>query len=135
MMYFLLILFFGSLFGIVFMIGKKLPILQNIETLYKDETFDGSYLEEWKYFFVQSVKKYSYLGLVATVRFYVHSALFLKRKYQEAKDKIEAIRAKKLNIGEIEKKEASKFLKMISDYKHKIRRIKHHIKEEEEENL
>ena len=44
--------------------------------------------------------------------------------------------AKKRNGGHWpEKNEVSKFLKMISEYKRKIREIKHQIKEEEKENL
>jgi len=131
-MYFLLILFFGSLLGITFMIGKKLLMLQNGQIIYKDstETFlKAQYLEELKHSAIKTIKKHSYIGLVTTIRFYFHSKNFFKNKYQEVKIKIKNIRRK--NQDENEKKEVSKFLKMISEYKQKIREIKHKIKEEE----
>ena len=131
-MYLLLILFFGSLVGIIFMIGRRLAMLQNGEMLYRDETLDDSYLEEWKHSTVRSFKKYSYIGLVATVRFYVHLSDFLKKRYGIMKIKIKNMHSKKLNVGEIEKIEVSKFLKMISEYKYKIRKIRRQIKEEED---
>jgi len=130
-MYFLLTLFFISLLGIIIMIGRKLVLLKNGQILRKEETIlKVSYLEEWKHLTIKNIKKHGYAGLVATVRFYVRSSNLLKNKYQEAKIKIKNIRAKNLNSDSGEKKE-NKFLKMISEYKHKIREIKHRIKEEE----
>jgi hypothetical protein len=113
------------------MIGRKLVLLKNGQILRKEETIlKVSYLEEWKHLTIKNIKKHGYAGLVATVRFYVRSSNLLKNKYQEAKIKIKNIRAKNLNSDSGEKKE-NKFLKMISEYKHKIREIKHRIKEEE----
>jgi len=129
-MYFILTLFFLSLFGIIFMIGRKLVVLQDNQVLNKEEFFlKTQFLNEWKYLTVKNIKKHGYAGLVATIRFYVLSINFLKNKYQAIKIKIKNIRGKKLNTEE--KKEVSGFLKMISEYKHKIREIKHKIKEEE----
>jgi len=66
------------------------------------------------------------------VRFYVHSANFLKKKYEEAKIKIKEVYQRKVKKDVVvEKREVSGFLKMISDYKHKIRKIRRQIKEEE----
>jgi len=133
-MYFLLILFFGSLLGIAFMVGRKWAILQNGEFLpLKDNVFyKAEHLEEWKNTAVKSLKNYGYKGLVGTIRFYFRSTNFLKRKYQEIKTEMEERRERKLSENGIKKVEANKFLKMISEYKHKIRKIKHQIKEEEE---
>lgn len=131
-MYFLLILFFGSLLGITFMIGRKLLILQNGQMTYKEnaETFlKAQYLEELKYTVIKTIKKHSYTGLVAIIRFYFRGTNLLKNKYQAVKTKIKNLRSK--NLKDDEKKEVSKFLKMISEYKQKIRAIKHKIKEEE----
>ena len=131
-MYFLLILFFTSLLGIIFMIGKKLVLLKNGQILSREETFlKAPYLEEWKHLTVKNIKKHGYTGLVATIRLYVRSSNLLKNKYQEVKIRIKNVRKKSQNGGLSEKKEASKFLKMISEYKHKIREIKHKIHEEE----
>jgi hypothetical protein len=132
-MYFLLILFFGSLLGIIFMIGRKLSLLHNGQAaFYKNENVsEDPILEAWKHETMEGVKKYSYAGLVAIVRIYVHSSNYLKIRYQELKLRIKNRFGKKAEDEEVEK-EASKFLKMISDYKHKIRKIRRQIKEEEE---
>lgn len=131
MMYFLLILFFGSLLGITFMIGRKLVMTQNGILPIQEENFlKVQYLEEWKHQTVKNVRKHGYTLLVATIRFHLRSTNFLKNKYQEVKTKIENARRKNSN-GEVEKRKVNKFLKMISEYKHKIREIKHKIKEEE----
>jgi hypothetical protein len=134
-MYFLLILFFGSLLGITFMIGRKLLVLQNGQMTYKEsaETFlEAQHLERLKHAAIKTIKKHSYNGLVLIIRLYFRGTNLLRKKYQAIKIKIKNIRSKNKND---EKKEVSKFLKMISEYKQKIRVIKHKIKEEEEENL
>ena len=128
MIYFLLILFFGSLLGIIFMIGRKLVIIQGNSEIVNIK--EDPYLEEWKHTTVKNIKKYSYLLLVAIIRTYVHSSNFIKLKYQELKIKIKEKFGKNKEDAET-KKEASKFLKMISEYKHKIRKIRRQIKEEE----
>src|ERR1035437_9542648 len=129
MMYFLLTLFFVSLFGIILMIGRKLVLLQNGVVFQKETILKTPSLEEWKHLTITSVKKHGYTGLVATIRFYIRSTNFLKNKYQEIKTKVKNINGKKLR--EEEKREVSGFLKMISEYKQKIREIKHKIKKEE----
>lgn len=132
-MYFLLILFFGSLLGITFMIGRKLLILQDGGMTYKDsaEAFlKVQYLEELKHAALKNLKKHSYVVLVTTIRSYVRSTNFLKNKYQEVKVKVQNTKNKGNETED--KREVSKFLKMISEYKHRIRAIKHKIKEEEE---
>lgn len=136
-MYFLLILFFSSLLGIIFMIGRKLLMLQNGQITYKDgtETFlKAQYLETFKHSAIKTIKKHSYLGLVTTIRLYFRSTNLLKNKYQEIKIKIKerlSKRESRLNGDLPKRQEVSKFLKMISEYKQKIRAIKHKIKEEE----
>ena len=128
MMYFLLILFFSSLLGITFMIGRKLIMLQNVHVLNKKgDVLKALYLEEWKYLAIKGIKKHSYNGLVLIIKFYVQSTDFFKNKYQNIKDRY----LTKLNDDSPDKREISKFLKIISEYKHKIKEIKHKIKEEE----
>jgi len=133
MMYFLLILFFGSLVGITFMVGKKLVLLKNGEVIYHHdaEEFFKDFFKSLKHESVKYFKKYGYIGLVATVRLYVHLANFLKRKYQETKIKFKEIYQRKVKKEVVEKREVSGFLKLISEYKHKIRKIRRQIKEEE----
>lgn len=132
-MYFLVILFFGSLIGITFMIGRKLIMIQNGLILNKEDDFlKAPYLEELKYTTIKNIKKYGYTGVVTIIRLYVRSTNLLKNKYQEIKIKVKNVYNKNLGNNSIEKKEVSKFLKMIGEYKHKIREIKHKVKEEEE---
>jgi len=131
-MYFLLILFFGSLAGITFMIGRKYMVMQEGGVVHHENLFKDSYLEDLKRTLIKNSKRYSYVGLVVIVRFYVHSANFLKKKYEEAKIKIKEVYQRKVKKDVVvEKREVSGFLKMISDYKHKIRKIRRQIKEEE----
>jgi hypothetical protein len=113
------------------MIGRKLVILGDGQVLHKNAIWKDSYLEEWKHSFIMNSKKYGYVGLVASVRAYVHFVNFLKRKYAVLKTKIAHVLDKRLKKGEVQKREVSGFLKMISEYKHKIRKIRHQINEEE----
>lgn len=138
-MYILLILFFVSLLGITFMIGRKLLMLQSgkIEMVNQGEEVFGTpyFLEEWKHSTIKNTKRYGYIALVETIRFYFRLNNFLKSKYQEIKAKAKGLYEKRQSIEDIEKREVSKFLKMVSEYKSKIRKIKDRVKEEEEENL
>jgi len=129
-MYILLTLFFISLIGIIFMIGRKLFLLKNGQILVQEEnSFRTPHLEEWKNLAIKNIKKHGYIGLVVTIRYYVRGTNLLKNKYQEVKTKIKEKSSKGIDH---EKKEISKFLKVISEYKQKIRKIKHKIKEEED---
>jgi hypothetical protein len=116
------------------MIGRKLLLLQNGQISYKEsaETFlKAQYFEELKHSAFKTIKKHRYTGLVTIVRLYVISSNFLKNKYEQIKIKIKDAYYKKINNGAKEKREVPKFLKIISEYKHKIREIRHKIKEEE----
>ena len=131
MVYFLLILFFASLFSIIIMIGKKLAALENEQALNQEEVlFEVPYLKEIKNVTAKNVKKHGYAGLVTILRFYIRFTNFLKDKYKEIKIKIE--NKNNENHANGGKKEISKFLKIIGDYKEKIRNIKHKIKREED---
>src|SRR3989338_2595431 len=133
MMYLLLTLFFASLSSIIFMIGKKLVIIQNEKTTHSEEVlFELPYIKEIKHATIKNAKKHGYAGLVATLRLYVRSSDFIKDKYKKLKEKIEERKNKNSLNGE--KQEISKFLKVIGDYKHRIREIKHKIRKEEENN-
>ena len=131
-MYFLLILFFVSFFGIIIMIGRKLVLLRNGQVLAREEILFGiPHIEKVKDLFIKNLKKYGHISLVMTIRFYVRSTNLLKNKYGEIKIKIRDMTQKSLHGNSSEKTEVSKFLKMILDYKRKIREIKHKIHEEE----
>jgi len=115
------------------MIGRKLVLLKNGQVLSKGEIlFEIPNLEKVRHFTVKNAKKYGHMSLIMMLRFYIRSTNFLKNKYEKTKIKIKNINIKNHPNGEsTEKVEASKFLKMISDYKYKIRELKNKIHEEE----
>lgn len=129
-MYIPLILFFSSLAAIVFIIQRKLAAIDHEQILNHEEVlFDVPFLKEVKKVTVVNVKRHGYKGLVATMRFYMLSKSFLHNKYKEIRTNIKnRIKATHING---ERKEISKFLKVIGDYKRRIREIKHKIKKEE----
>ncbi len=128
-------MFFVSLLSIVFMIWRKLSLVKSGEyELHEEVTFEIPYLDEIKNITVESVKKYEHKSLVFIVKSYIQSTNFLKNKYQELKIKVQNIHVKNHSTGElIQKVEASKLLKIVSSYKHKITEITHKIKEEEKD--
>lgn len=131
----LLILFFISLVGIVFMIGKKMIFLKNNQVVIEENfTFGAPHIDEIKYVTVKKFKEYGYILVVTTLRFSMKSSKFIKDKsevvYKKIKDKL--FKNKDGIEEEVQdKQEVSKFLKLVSEYKHKLNRIKHKIKEEE----
>jgi len=133
-MYILLILFLASLSGIIIMIWRKLALLQNGQILeHSAVSFEIPHLEKLRDVTVKNIKKYGHKGLVETLRFHLRTSKFLKNKYDETKIKIRNINLKDQSSqnGNLPDRQVSKFLKMIGDYKRKIRAIKHKIKEEE----
>ncbi len=136
-MYILLILFFVSLSGITFMIGRKFFLIQNgvILNQTEDTFIPHHFFDEWKHSTVKNFKKYGYAGLVGSIRIYFRINNVLKNKYEELKFKIKNTYNKKNVVENETKREVSKFLKMVSEYKSKVKKIKEMVKEEEEENL
>lgn len=128
------ILFFLSLVGIAFMIGRKLALLghpHHAHTHHHTLSIEVPEIEQVKSMAVRGARKVGYIALVSIIRAYVLSAHFTKSRYAELKEKIKKM--KKLR-GEEESSEEirpNKFLKMMSDYKQKIKKIKLDIKEEE----
>lgn len=131
----ILILFFLSLIAIMFMVGKRLILLKEKQiTIDTNVAIDIPDLQDIKIMTFRGLKKYGYITLVILIRFYVIASNFLRKKYQEIKSKIliafDKYTSSKVEGGE--KKEVSKFLKTISDYKKQIKRIKNRIEKEEE---
>src|SRR3989344_1877538 len=99
-MYILLILFFISLLGIIIMIGRKMVLLKNGQGIVEEEVaFEVPYIKEIKHVSLRSIEKYGHLGLVAALRFYVKSSIFIKNQYQEAKTRLKNIKNKYQNNG------------------------------------
>jgi hypothetical protein len=132
MIYFILILFFTSLAAILFMVGRKLSLIKSGRlSVPEGMPFEIPYVKELRSLTLENLRKYEHMALVAVLRFYVQGTSLLKDKYREAKINLKN-KIKKNHI-DAEKKEVSKFLKIVSDYQHRIREIKHKIKEEEKE--
>ena len=114
------------------MFGRKLALVRNgsTEKIERENIVITPYLIEVKHITIKKIKKYSYVGLVTTIRLYFRSSNLLKTKYEELKTKIKNSNIVKNREG-INEKEVSGFLKTVSEYKNKIRKIKHQIKEEE----
>ena len=134
-MYFFLILFFISLCGIILMIGRKMMFVN-----FKEVTHLGKFklepisLNEIKIVTIKKAKKYGYIILIITLRASIKTSHFVKSNYGKAKTKIKSrINNSKLihRNKEHKEKEVSHFLKMISDYKRRVKYIKHKIREEE----
>ncbi len=116
------------------MVGRKLALVRNGEIPEPEHAHPFvPDIEKAKHFTYQNIKKYEHLALVWILRIYVRLSSFLKLKYAELKTKIKIRLMKKRTDGVVEMSgaEANKFLKIISDYKHRIRHIKHKIKKEE----
>jgi hypothetical protein len=134
MTYFLLALFLGSLAGIIFMVGKKLIMVQDGQVLVpnKAEFFlNTEYLKEFKRTAIKNTKKHGYLLLVEIIRSYFRSVNFLKNKYSELKNKIKELCQRRQKNTHGEKRKENSFLKVISEYKDKIKKIKEQVEKEE----
>ncbi|OGI92159.1 hypothetical protein A2933_00130 [Candidatus Nomurabacteria bacterium RIFCSPLOWO2_01_FULL_46_18] len=130
-----LILFFISFAGIAVMLGRRLMLLRAGAMEVNKEL--GSLLPDWQKVSELAeghAKRYGYWATVAVIRFYVRSSNIAKAKSKEVADKLMSLLNKNKNGNgqPAEPKEANKFLKKISEYKEKIRHLKHKIKEEEE---
>ena len=117
------------------MLGRKLALVRNGQTA---ESHHSSFfvpdLQKIKNLTLKGTKRAGYILIFWTLKFSIKSSSFSKKKWKELSKKVKAKFKKNKDIltEEIsEKQEVSKFLKMISDYKHKVRKIKHQIEEEE----
>lgn len=133
-MYFLLIIFFISLAGVTFLIGRKVILLRRGGTVETGEfLFIIPSVEEIRVISIRNTKRLAYAILVNTIKLSLKSSNSLKNVSREIKEKTKIITAKYTKNSEkvIKEKKVSKFLKMISESKQKIRNIKSKIKKEE----
>ena len=119
------------------MLGRKLMLVQKkprTNLSVDDLHFEIPHLDEIKETTGKNIKKYGYTALVVSLRLYIRSMNALKQQYKELSKKLAAMRKKNMSGLNIDKQEqrVSSFLEMMSQYKHKIRRIKHQIAKEEE---
>jgi hypothetical protein len=136
-MYISLLLFFIALLSIVLLITRKAFVLNNSGDLYKSKDieleFDLPDLDEVKDYASKKFKKYGFIILVGSIRVYVLSANITKKGakylYNKIENKVKKVLGHKTKTRE--QKEASGFIKTISEYKKKINKITHKIKQEE----
>ena len=132
-MYILLSLFLISLIALTIMFSRKLVLLKNqgiqIEHV-EGVILELPFVKEIKHLTIRQLKRYGYIGVVTSIRLYFRGVNLAKVEYNKIKEKLSSVDKSKW-INDIEKREVNKFLKVVSNYKHKIRQIKHQIKEEE----
>ncbi len=119
------------------MIGRKFILLKNTsgeEAHQAGSTFISGVvdLDKVKHRAVENFKKIEHNLIWVILRTYLISRNFINRKRKEITLKIKngLNKNRENNILE-EKKEVSKYIKIISEYRQKIKHIKHKIKEEE----
>ena len=132
-MYLPLILFFLSLAGIITMIWRELILVRNGQVAVAQHSHPFvPELQKIKHLTFKNIKRFGYLAFFVTFRFFIKSSNFIKTKgkilLKELKKKLSK---NKIENEIIQKKEVSKYLRVISEYRQKIRKIKHKIKEEE----
>ncbi len=133
----LITLFFGSLLGIIIVIGRKLTIIREngiIEASIKHPHPFVPEIQKIKYLAFRNAKKYEHLALVAIIKFYLEFSKFFKNSYQKIKITAKDKWSKYIShsSSDISERQTSKFLKMISGYKDRIKHIKYKIKNGEE---
>jgi hypothetical protein len=137
-MHFFLILFFISLTAIILMIGRKWSLVKgNVgqpEEHHEAGVFISSIfdLDQIKHSLILNFEKAIHALIFVTLRGYLLSSnlINLKRKEWAEKIKVRLNKNRQQNIAE-EKKEVSKYIRIISEYRQKIKHMKHKIKEEE----
>ncbi len=132
-MNFLLILFFISLAGIIFMIWRRIVKKEEMvdeEEAPNDAILDIPYVDEIKYMTVKKIKEYGYVVLLSSIRMSMKSTHAVKKASKEVAEIVKNSLLKGSKESE-DPKEVSKFLQLVTDYKHKIKKIKRKIREEE----
>ncbi len=134
-MYLSFILFFLSLSGIVIMIWREMMLIKNGQVVAVEHSHPFvPEVQKIKNLTFEGIKKFGYVIVFLTLKSFMKSSNFIKNKsksiIKEVQDRLS--KNKNINFNELtEKKEISKYLKIISEYRQKIRKIKHRIKEEE----
>ncbi|MFM7088440.1 MAG: hypothetical protein ACKOW9_02830 [Candidatus Paceibacterota bacterium] len=132
-MSFFLVLFLTSVTGMVALIGRKVYTLRNTDVhvpMDFDFSIDVPDFEEVGQHILKKSKRYSYILLVITIRAYVLGTHATKKQIQKVTQIIKK-RLHKRHARPIQTPTENKFLKRVTEYKHRIRKIKEQIKTEE----
>jgi hypothetical protein len=118
------------------MIGRKLALVRSggeISSIYHVHPFVPE-LQKIKNATLKNTKKLGYIIIYITLRFFIKSSNLIKNTsiliVEKLKNKFKKNKGSD-SMSNPEKKEVSGYLKVISEYRHKIRKMKHIIKEEE----
>lgn len=131
-MNYLPLVFFASLVGVMIMIYRKVNHLREGRVLEPGEfLFEIPTLADIRAKTAEKTKVAGELGLIGAVKFYLHSSNLFKALSRETKAFVKKMiyeyYSSRNKDGE---HEASKFLKMVGEYKQKVRKIKRKIEEE-----
>ncbi|MCX6752986.1 MAG: hypothetical protein NTW62_01400 [Candidatus Nomurabacteria bacterium] len=116
------------------MLNKRVAFIREQNMTVVDHSPVLPDIKDVHYILIRHGKELGFFIIAITLRTYVRSSILLKKKSKEIYRKIKSKITKKEHIEpEItaEKKEASAFLKTVSEYKKKIGRLKDQIIEEE----
>jgi hypothetical protein len=89
------------------------------------------HMHKIKHFSFRSLKRFVDITIIITLRFYVRFVNFVKNQYSKLRIKIMSMSQENPDGNGLLKKEANKVLKVLSEYKNKISRMKKNIYEEE----
>jgi hypothetical protein len=132
-MYVFLVLFVLSFTAITYIVRRKIAMVKNgwvPEPLHPHPFVPD--MQKLKHFTVANARRMEHMALVTLLRSYVKTLNLLKSQYRKSVAKLNNLKNRnKIKNGEPINTDASKFLKMVSDYKHKIRTLKRRIHEEE----
>ena len=136
-MYLLLTSFFLSLLSILFMIGKKVAWVRDRHIVVKENQTNplAPDLQKIQNTALDGLKNLGKLVIFTILKIYVKLGNFLKNKYSELKTKIKNLKNQNQTNSGLLGIETNKFLKVVSEYKNKLSKMKNNIDEEEEKKM
>ncbi len=133
-MYTFLAIFIISIGGMTVLVGRKLAEIKKRDLSFQFEIPHplATDIEKVKHIARKKAKRYSYIALFITLRLYIQASNYLKNKSVLLAQKIkEKLLNEEKKFESLEHREVAKYLKMISEYRQKIRRMKRQIRKEE----
>lgn len=130
MINFVIVLFLASLFGIVFMITRKLRLLSTGQAMPEGEHLQMPRFEDLGKIALVLLRRFGYFLLVESIRVYVRLGAAWRRDWEKLKVRIKAkLETHSATAG---LKHKNKFLQMLADYKRRVKHIKEQVREEED---
>ena len=131
-----LILFLISAVGIAFMLIKRISLIHEQELLIDHTLPIVPDIKEVRYIAIRKTKRFSIIVIAVILRSSIRTSLFVKQKSKEFSNKffkqVDTIKHKVYHPKHPENiQKENNFLKAVSDYKSKIKKLKKQIIEEE----